>query len=608
MWRVPVRQITRSPVLSTLTHSYPLIGIQAIRRIAISGSNGDKNDDNSHSEDNKKSMDDGASEKKSNRSLNSQDNGNSSLSKSDNTNDSLSETEKKLRSDLEKFSPDRSSRVSNPGGALPGVDPALMKYMQHPKTVYDPSQNRNETNYEFHVPPSCKEKKRQAAKERARGKSAFQKLLPSILVGCVFIWGFYTYNYMTKDKDESKDNDGALLKPTKFLPYVISFKYKIDDDHYLIEVTRKNRIQKLIRNQHLFSGNHVWSVEIAKRDINIVRNLTPLPLFVAGVDPETHKPHLRLVSKAEQEGKFIFIVKRYPDGEFSRWFTGLNLLDKVDIRGPMEEYKFDPHPLDRYPARPQLSNTIEKTEPDPFWPEHLPKPENFVFYGAGTGILPLLQVLYSPNPPKGFVEAFVSLHKQSNLLQELRTLNFFTEKCGRAKFHYLIGEQGEHISARNILQPSLPHFNSAKDLKVSEELYRYRLLQEKKKEVREQMQNSSTTNKGNKGKHRKEVDTSIDLGVLPPLSSNPSKDDIPDLDISKLKPENAFQQFRFLRKGAGTDKSPSLALVCGPDRYIEFVSGKPDLNNVEGKDNGPIGGLLKEKGWNNTNVKRFTGL
>lgn len=606
MWRLPVKSITRFPVSSTLIHPHPLIGIQAIRRISLDDSNDAKKSSESGKGDNNAGKGDNDNNSgKCKNSTNGSDNGRN-LSKKDNASESLSEAEAKLHRDLENFSPDQSSRVSNPGGALPGVDPKLMKYMNHPKTAYDPSENRQETNYEFHAPPSWKQKKREEAKRRARGKSPLRKLIPSILAGCAFLWAFYTYRYLTKDKDENKDKDGSLLKPSKFLPYVISFKYKIDDDHYLIEVTRKNRIQKLIKNQHLFSGNHIWSVEIAKRDINIVRNLTPLPLFVAGADPETKKPHLRLVSKAEQEGKFIFIVKRYPDGEFSKWFTGLNLLDEVDIRGPIEEYRFSPHPLDRYPSRPQLSNTIEKTEPDPIYPEHLPKAENFVYYGAGTGILPLLQVLYSPNPPKGFVQAYISLHKQSNLLQELRTLNFFAEKCGRAKFHYLIGENGEHISEKDIMKPSLPHFNSAKDLKVSAELYRYKLLQQKKKEVREQME-SDADKKHSKSTDKKDRNYS-NIDVLPLLSSDPSKEDIPDLDISKIKPENAFQQFSFFGNKNKSNQSPSLALVCGPDGYIEFVSGKPDLNNVEGKDNGPIGGLLKKKGWNDTNVKRFTGL
>lgn len=505
----------------------------------------------------------------------------------------------KLHHDLENFSPDKSSKVSAVNGGLPGTDPGLLKYINHPKVMYDPSKNREETSYEFHAPKNPKERYREKMKERARGKSKLRKLLPSLIAASVFLWGVYTYDYFTREKDKTRDTDNALLKPSKFLPYVVSFKYKIDDDHYLIELTRKNRARKLLHTSHLFNGSRIWSIEIAKPDINIVRNYTPLPLFVAGVDPITHEPHLRLVSTAEQEGRFILIVKRYPDGEFSRWLTGMKLLDEVQVRGPVQEFKFRPHPLDRYPVRPQMANTLEKTLPDHIYPENVPKPENYAFFCAGTGVMPLLQVLYSPNPPKGFIDAYVSLHKQADLLKEIRTLNFFTEKCGRTRFHYFIGEDGQHIQAKDIRKPTLPNFTGTKDLQVSEEVYRYKLMQQKKEEVRKQMEGKENQTTAQAAMEK--------LSGIIPTATKESPEDIPKIDFSKLKPKNAFQQFKFFKKG-NDDPIPSFAFVCGPDGYVSFVSGKPDLNNTETIDKGPVGGLLKEKGWTDANVKRLTGM
>ncbi|QPG75690.1 hypothetical protein FOA43_003049 [Brettanomyces nanus] len=499
--------------------------------------------------------------------------------------------------DLENFSPDLSSRVSNPSGSLPGMNQEILDLMKHPKVVYNPANNKDETRYEFHAPKTPKEEYKEAIKNKVQGSSKIKKLLPSLLLGAGFLWVIYTYDYFTREKDPYRDTDSSLLREDKFLPYLVSFKYRIDDSHYLIELTRKNRARKLIHNQRLFNGDKIWSIEIAKPDINITRSYTPLPLFVAGFDPLTQEPHLRLVSKAEQEGKFILIVKRYPDGEFSRWLTGLGLLQEIKVRGPIQDYKFRFHPLDHYQARPQLGNTLERTEPDHEYPGHLPKPENFVFYGAGTGILPFLQVLYSPNPPKGITEAFVSVHSESNLMGQLRTLNYFAEKCGRVKFHYLVEDQNQHLSSNDIPSPTFPHFTGAKDLKISEEVYRYKLLQEKKAEVRRQVE----------GDPIKKPDDSTSVSPSSVSYGSPGPNDIPNLDFSKIKPDNAYQQFRFLR-GKKELPPPSLAFVCGPDGYIDFVSGKPNLNNTEMKDMGPIGGLLKEKGWTENNVKRLVGL
>ncbi|SCV06141.1 LANO_0H23002g1_1 [Lachancea nothofagi CBS 11611] len=53
--------------------------------------------------------------------------------------------------------------------------------------------------------------------------------------------------------------------------------------------------------------------------------------------------------------------------------------------------------------------------------------------------------------------------------------------------------------------------------------------------------------------------------------------------------------------GLNSSISPILSLVCGPDSYITTVSGvKYDLSQ------GPIEGLLGQKGWNNSNVYKLS--
>lgn len=503
----------------------------------------------------------------------------------------------------EKFNPDLSSKVTKPSASLPAMDPSLQALMTKTKVEYNPTLNTQQGSYEFHAPKNPKQLYKEKLQEKAAPKSKFKKMLPSLLICGGICWGIFTYKYMNKDSDHNVDNDSALLRDDKFLPYLVTFKHKIDDDHYLIEFTRKNRAEKLIHNEQLFNGERLWSIEIAQPDINIVRNYTPLPMYVAGIDPYTKEPHLRLVKELEEEGKFIIIVKKYEDGEFSRWMTNRNLLDEIKIRGPIVEYKIPFHPLDRYEERPQMSNTLTTIKPDPAWPENIPKPENFTFFGAGTGILPLFQLIYSPNPPKGFIDVWYSLRHESELLPQIKTLNFFAEKIGRVKFHYLISDEADHrrLNIDDIPHPTLPNFTGGMDMRISEEVYKQKLLREKKLEIQRQMNESSKPKTTEKSKNDEMVVIDATTG-----DSVDSRDVIKPQN-SRVKPENAYQQWTFFKKSKDPKSlapPSSFAFVCGPDGYIAAVSGKADLNNLEKKDNGPIGGMLKEKGWDLKNIKR----
>lgn len=508
----------------------------------------------------------------------------------------------------EKFNPDLSSKVTKPSSALPAMDPSLRTLMAKTKVEYNPVTNSQQQSYEFKAPKTPKQLYKEKMAEKARPKSKLRKLLPSLIICGGLCWGIFTYKYMTKDSNPNVDTDSALLREDKFLPYLISFKHKINDDHYLIELTRKNRAEKLIHNEQLFNGDRLWSVEIMQPDINIVRNYTPLPMYVAGIDPNTKEPHLRLVKELAEEGKFILIVKRYNEGEFSRWLTGRNLLEEINVRGPIVEYKMPYHPLNRYDERPQMSNTLSSIKPDPIWPENVPKPENYVFYGAGTGILPLFQLIYSPNPPRGFTDVFYSLRDESELLPQIKTLNFFAEKCGRVKFHYLISndKKPNHLTAEKVSSPTLPNFTGGWDLRMSEEVYKQKLLREKKAEVEKQMERASNSLKSLTGNATLVSKDAVIVTSDSNSSSSASSTYIQPTN-SRIKPESAYQQWVFFKraKGDSTTPPPSFAFVCGPESYISDVSGKPDLNNLEKKDNGPIGGLLMEKGWNLNNIKRL---
>lgn len=493
----------------------------------------------------------------------------------------------------QKFNPDKSNKVSKPSASIPSINPNLKKLLT-PSKPYSPNLNKTEINYNFNNFKSPKTILKDNFIKKSKPKSKFRKMLPSLLICTTLCWAIFTYKYFNNNKDPNIDNNTSLLSTNEFLPYLISFKYKINDNLYLIELTRKNRSEKLINNEQLFDGSKIWSIEIMNPDINIVRNYTPLPLYVAGIDPNTKEPHLRLVENLEQEGKFILIVKYYNDGEFSKWLINKSILNEIKIRGPIIDYKFPFHPLDKYDKRPQMSNTLDKIKPDPIYPDNLPKPENYIFFGAGTGILPLFQLIYSPNPPKGFIDIWYSLNNENDLLPQLKTLNFFAENCGRVKFHYLINNK---INLSNIPYPSLPNFTGGLDLRISEEVYKQKLLREKKQQIKQQLSNNSDTSTDSSS-----LTSKTDLNK-PTILENNSNIIIPT--SSKIKSENAYQQWKFFRSKNEKLSSPSFAFICGPESYISDLSGKPDLNNLERKDNGPIGGMLKEKGWNLKNIKRL---
>ncbi|OWB59691.1 hypothetical protein B5S31_g1228 [[Candida] boidinii] len=530
--------------------------------------------------------------------------------------ETVGKSNRELTSDEINFSPDLSPKVSKPSGA-PAAMPMNEALLSKPKTKYVPKESYDRVTYEFHAPPKPSEIKAENIKKKYR-QSRLMIFIPTILTSIFGAWAIYTYSYFNVDEDE----DPRLLAKDKFLPYLVTYKKQIDKDHFIIELTRKKRGKNLFNPQskvQMFDGKKFWSVEIKQPDINIVRNYTPLPLYVAGIDPDTEEPLFRLVRNEHEEGKFILYIKKYGQGEMTRWLSNLNLLAEVELRGPFEEYKFPFHPLDKCENRPQLNILASKVKPDPDYPENLPPADNMIFFGAGTGIAPALQLLYSKNPPKGFFDVHVSLKNSATLPNEFLTLNYFLEKLGRAKFHYYYSDSNEKPTAKDVPYPQLKNFTGVIDLNISEELYKQKLLKQKKEEVRKQLGtgNNATSSGGDDSSSTTSDDNSevlIDDGSSLPADQNSGKPRIIITETSKemyipnynpkLMPQNAVQQYE-IEKKLKKLKGPSQAFVCGPESYIEYISGRPDLNNAANVDVGEIGGILKERKWDKSNIKRL---
>lgn len=413
----------------------------------------------------------------------------------------------------------------------------------------------------------------------------WSRYVPKILGALVLAWGAYTVKVWFYPPDEAGEDAQELLSPTVFHKFIVTHKEQIDDDHYLVEIQPKyNHWQySYILNydtKSIWNGDRIWSVEIKHPDISVVRSYTPLPFYFMKSEYTRRgerKPLLRVVHNEnvdyDMNGVMTLYVKRYGDGEVSRYITNKNIGDELELRGPYEEFKFPYHPGKKLHQRP-----IFKDLPSHVESEHLaerqrklnkiPEYDNIDFYAAGTGIAPILQVLFSRNPYRGFVTVHYSAQKPGEL-QPFERYLFFLEKLDRAKivYHYDSAPKSA-LSERDIHKPGKPHFVTDKQKqevgKLSEsEKLKYRLL------------------------------------LLEDELPKPQTQDLEEHDLQDRGPrfENALQYAQATSK-IYKDAS-SFAIVCGPQGYMEYVCGSKLLNTDE---QGPIKGILAKKGWNPTNV------
>lgn len=372
-------------------------------------------------------------------------------------------------------------------------------------------------------------------------------------------WALYTAYYFTKE-DKPKD----FLNPDEFIPFFISNKVDIDEDHYLIELTPKYtewmKDQKKVDN--IWNGSRMWSVEIKQPQIMVVRSYTPLPLSIADQGPGK-EPLINIQSDAAEIGKLVFYIKKYDQGEVARWIYRKPLGFELELRGPFIDYEFEKTPNLGF-ERPQMANLPSTVKVDETYPI---KPDNLAFFAAGTGIAPILQVLLSKNPYKGFVEIFYSRRTESEI--PIPRFLYFLEKLDRIKVHHLVNEKGDNLSLKHVPSPIKSHYKE--------------LLENQKKEKEARL---------------KAVKASLDESPVAGMkneinysSDEPNGKEVLKQPKYKTAVEKAYAE-RNIKK-----ENPALALVCGPDGYVNHVAGpKP----IEGQ--GPAGGLLKEKGWDETNI------
>lgn len=454
------------------------------------------------------------------------------------------------------------------------------EYMNKSNKPYLPKLKHARLSYEYPGLPNQDDFTKQATDKIVKPITRWRRYVPKILTAIFIAWGAYTIKVWMYDEDEGGADSKEILDPNEFHVFIISHKEQIDKDHYLIELTPKFQYWQYsfynnYNQKSLWDGDKIWSIEVKQPQIMVVRSYTPLPVYYLKSEytrSGERKPLMKVISPDNNDydrgGVMTIYIKRYDDGEVSRYLTDKNIGDEIEVRGPHIEYKFPYHPLKKYHERPVFKDLPSKVEPELYLDKiktinELPDFDNVSFYCAGTGIAPALQVLMSRNPYRGFM----TINYSARTNEELGTLQrflFFLEKLDRVKVNYYYDCDNKFIDQTSILKPQpFNYISSMKQEEISKKLTSQEAFS---------------------------LRSSILEGKDVPVKDIEYKGKIPNY-------ENALEQAKSTSLKLKTPSS--LSIVCGPDGYIEKIAGPLAKATNE---QGPVGGLLGENGWNETNV------
>ncbi|GMM37336.1 oxidoreductase [Saccharomycopsis crataegensis] len=471
------------------------------------------------------------------------------------------------------------------GGALNGSSSSSSSLEKLRTTQYEYPKNP-----QFNIPPHVKEKSNDNWLVR------YGKYIPIAIALGVGAWSFYSVYYFT-NPDAGKSGQ-EILSPDHFTEFMITKKKEIDDDHFIIELAprvKSDFLSKFVNSKGYWDGSKLWSVEVKQPEIMVVRKYTPLPVILAKAGEEGQLA-MRLISEEGDVGKFCLYIKKYQSGEVARWISKRPVGSILEIRGPYTEYQFKPQPIDRYSEfeRPKMQNLPSKVPSDPytasFLPQGVPLPDNLVFYGAGTGIAPVLQLLLSKNPFKGHVWINYSFKKQAEVPEEFLRLFYFLEKMGRITLQTFDESKNQYLT--NVMTPSTPNIQEIEtDPEIELEVIKQRIVAEKMKQLKQNGEATNDDTLGELEKLFKETEAKITVGK--PKESNPP----PTTKTSELTSYNNALHQGYIERDQ-PKKDPSLAIICGPEGYIGYVAGRKPTELQQGK----VAGLLGNQGWDEANV------
>ena len=476
----------------------------------------------------------------------------------------------------------RSASSRSAPAPIDAQDTGLDRLVKRNNKPYIPKLKHDRVSFEY---PGLPNEDDFAKAQQPKTTTRWSRYVPKILTALAVVWGAYTVKvwiYAPENGADSKE----LLDPLEFHKFIVTHKEEIDDDHYLIELLPKHSKWQYSYNlnyelKSIWNGDRIWSVDVKQPDIMVVRAYTPLPLYFLKSEytrSGERKPLLKVINNDGEDydkgGVMCLYVKKYNDGEISRYITSRNIGEEIELRGPNVEYRFPYHPLKNYHTRPIFRDLPSKIEPEHLLQKtikanDLPAFDNLNFFAAGTGIAPILQVLLSRNPYRGFVNIHYSAQKPGEL-EPLERFLFFLEKLDRIKLirHY-DSENKTILTAKDVSKPSKSAYTSPLKLEQKEA----DLTPEEALKLR----------------------MSILEGEEPTIQSK-----------VQLNEERAPRYVNAIQQAIATSKeqktSPSLSLVCGPEGYVSYVAGPKDLiNNQQGQ----VGGLLGDKEWDESNTYKL---
>lgn len=469
-------------------------------------------------------------------------------------------------------------------------DLGIEELMTKNKKPYIPKLKHERLTYDYPGLPNEDEfTKHSNTTKKPKVVSRWTRHIPKILTAIVVLWGAYSVKVWFFQPEKGSDSK-ELLDPYEFHKFIITHKHQIDDDHYLIEMRPKFKNWQYsyyahYENKSIWNGDRLWSVEIKQPQIMVLRAYTPLPLYFMKSERTRSgekEPLLRVIDNDAEDydkgGVMTLYIKKYGDGEVSRYIVNKKVGDEIDVRGPHVEYKFPFHPLNQLHQRPVFRDLPSKIEAESLLEtikkdNEVPDADNMTFYAAGTGIAPILQALFSKNPYRGFT----TIHYSAKTLTELGSLErylFFLEKLDRVKLVKHIDEQPRRIlSKKDVQPPAARNYVSP---------------------MRQEIEGSDSAQ--NSGEESPADALKLRMAILDePQQTSKSSKSVDDTRAYRY--ENALQQAAVTSREKKADSA--LAIVCGPNGYVDHVAGGKRMSTNE---QGPVSGLLGDKGWDNTNV------
>ncbi|RLV89048.1 Cytochrome c mitochondrial import factor CYC2 [Spathaspora sp. JA1] len=472
----------------------------------------------------------------------------------------------------------KKNQLTKPG-SIPGsksapapIDDNISSLLSKSNKPYLPKLSHNRVSYEY---PNLPNQDDFITKKPKVVTTRWTRYIPKIIAVLAIAWGGYVVKiYFYDDVAEPLE----ILSPDEFHKFRVLHKEIIDENHMIIEIQPCTTAWQASYKAHyeeksIWNGSKgVWSVDIKQPEINIVRRYTPLPLYYMKSEltrSGEKEPLLRVINpdidEYDQQGTMCIYIKRYNDGEVSKYITNKQIGDVLELRGPYQEYKFPMHPLNKYYTRPIFKDIPSKVEPENFRQSILKQTglsdlDSVEYYGGGTGITPILQVLLSRNPYLGFINVNYSARTETELGEGLSRFLFFLDKLDRIKLRFYV-DTINPISLKNIPTPEAPTYLTPKAL---ENHPMKEMLQQPPEQTKELIKKiKSEKDRGLR------FDTALDQA-----------------QATKLQPK----------------KNASFSLVCGPDGFIEYMAGAKKLDVGE---QGEVKGLLGKKGWNSANVYKL---